>query len=90
MGVSMKVNGRVAFLALKDQIETELEAGAFATRIYRKFRDQLGFSYTQFTRYLRQYDMQSAAQRQFSAPHREKRMAMPSRPGISADHVTKP
>jgi hypothetical protein len=58
----MKVNGRVAFLALKDTIEAELTAGAFAKRIHSKYKDQLGFSYTQFLRYMQQYDLQNPLQ----------------------------
>ena len=59
----MKVNGRVAFLALKDTIEAELAAGAFAKRIHSKYKDQLGFSYTQFLRYMQQYELQNPLQR---------------------------
>ncbi len=55
----MKVNGRVAFLALKDAIEAELAAGAFAKRIHGKYKDQLGFSYTQFLRYMQQYELKN-------------------------------
>jgi hypothetical protein len=58
----MKVNGRVAFLALKDTIEAELLAGAFAKRIHSKYKDQLGFSYTQFLRYMQQYELQNPLQ----------------------------
>ena len=58
----MKVNGRVAFLALKDTIEAELSAGAFAKRIHSKYKDQLGFSYTQFLRYMQQYELQNPLQ----------------------------
>lgn len=58
----MKVNGRVAFLALKDKIEAELSAGAFAKRIHSKYKDQLGFSYTQFLRYMQQYELQNPLQ----------------------------
>jgi hypothetical protein len=61
-GDGMKVNGRVAFLALKDTIEAELSAGAFAKRIHSKYKDQLGFSYTQFLRYMQQYDLQNPLQ----------------------------
>ena len=53
----MKVNGRVTFMALKDAIEAELAAGAFAKRIHSKYKDQLGFSYTQFLRYMQQYEL---------------------------------
>ena len=58
----MKVNGRVAFLALKNTIEAELSAGAFAKRIHSKYKDQLGFSYTQFLRYMQQYELQNPLQ----------------------------
>jgi Family of unknown function (DUF5338) len=58
----MKVNGRVAFLALKDTIEAELSAGAFAKRIHSKYKGQLGFSYTQFLRYMQQYELQNPLQ----------------------------
>jgi hypothetical protein len=61
-GDGMKVNGRVAFLALKDTIEAELSAGAFAKRIHSKYKDQLGFSYTQFLRYMQQYELQNPLQ----------------------------
>jgi hypothetical protein len=58
----MKVNGRVTFLTLKDRIEAELAAGAFAKRIHSKYKDQLGFSYTQFLRYMQQYELQNSLQ----------------------------
>ena len=58
----MKVNGRVAFLALKDTIEAELAAGAFAKRVHSKYKEQLGFSYTQFLRYMQQYELQNPLQ----------------------------
>ena len=61
----VKVNGRPAFLVLKDEIQAELDAGVFATRIYAKFKGKLPFSYRQFLYYVDQYDLRGPA---LSAP----------------------
>ena len=54
--------GGMAWLGKRAQIEAELSAGAFAKRIHSKYKDQLGFSYTQFLRYMQQYELQNPLQ----------------------------
>ena len=44
--------GRIAFLAKREVIRDELEAGHSLTAIYAKYQDALGISYVQFTRYV--------------------------------------
>ncbi len=65
MASKAKVNGRPAFLVLKTEIQAELDAGVFATRIYAKFKDKLPFSYRQFLYYVDQYGLRGSA---LSAP----------------------
>ncbi len=65
MASKAKVNGRPAFLVLKDEIQAELKAGVFATRIYAKLKDRLPFSYRQFLYYIDQYGLRASA---MSAP----------------------
>lgn len=53
--MARKVNGRTAFLPLKDRIEADLAAGHFAKNVHAKYEIQLGFSYRQFLYYVREY-----------------------------------
>jgi hypothetical protein len=61
--MARKVNGRTAFLPLKDRIEADLAAGHFAKNVHAKYETQLGFSYRQFLYYVREYRLSSGAAR---------------------------
>ena len=54
-------NGRSAFLALKNDIEAELAAGAYAKWVHAKYEQQLGFGYRQFLKYLKRYRLHDAS-----------------------------
>ena len=45
--------GRIKFLALRSEIEAELQAGASIQDVYARLKDQLGISYPNFSRYVR-------------------------------------
>ncbi len=55
--MARKVNGRIAFLPLRDRIEADLAAGYFAKSVHAKYETQLGFSYRQFLYYVREYGL---------------------------------
>jgi hypothetical protein len=61
MGERRKVNGRTAFLALKEEIATELATGLYANAVHAKFEARLGFGYRQFLKYLKRYRFADAA-----------------------------
>ena len=60
MGES-RVNGRMAFLALKEAIAADLSAGLFANAVHAKYQDRLGVGYRQFLKYLKRYRLRDAA-----------------------------
>ena len=45
-------NGRIAFIACRDDIRAEIERGATMIAVYDMFAARLGFGYVQFTRYV--------------------------------------
>ena len=51
-GETRKRRGRIAFIALRETIRTEIEQGWPLTAIYEKHAGQLGIGYSQFTRYV--------------------------------------
>jgi hypothetical protein len=51
-GEPRKRHGRIAFIALRETIRTEIEQGWPLTAIYEKHSGQLGIGYSQFTRYV--------------------------------------
>lgn len=50
-----KRDGRVAFLGLAASIQAGIDAGVPLVDVYAKHAGQLGFGYTQFTRYVNQH-----------------------------------
>jgi hypothetical protein len=57
--------GRAAFLAHAAAICAEIDQGWPMTKVYQKFKDQIGVGYRQFSRHVRthQFQKQKAAQR---------------------------
>lgn len=47
--------GRGPFMALRDEIERDLLSGVAIVTVYERFQDRLGFSYSNFTKYVRRY-----------------------------------
>lgn len=47
--------GRVAFLAVKDDVVKAIKAGHSSTAIYNRLKARLGISYPQFARYVAKY-----------------------------------
>ena len=47
--------GRVAFLARKEAIKTEIETGRTVKSVYREHQAQLGIGYVQFLKYVNQF-----------------------------------
>jgi hypothetical protein len=60
--------GRIAFLAKREVIRGELEAGLSLTAIYARYQDALGIGYVQFTRYVSIYLRRANDTRPRSAP----------------------
>jgi len=78
--MARKVNGRTAFLPLKDRIEADLAAGHFVKNVHAKYETQLGFSYRQFLYYVREYRLGSSKARPADA--RLAVPALPENPGV--------
>lgn len=57
MILARKVMGRVRFMALREEIETDLAKGLFKKAVYAKYEDQLGFTYRQFLYYVREFNL---------------------------------
>lgn len=47
--------GRIAFLAVKDDVVNSIKAGHSTTAIYKRLKTRLGISYPQFARYVAKY-----------------------------------
>lgn len=55
-----KMNGRPAFLAIKEKIRGELSQGVYASLIYAKYKAALPFGYRQFLHYVVEYRLRDA------------------------------
>jgi hypothetical protein len=51
------MNGRHLFVALKDEIKAELDAGAYAIDVHARYEYRLGIRYRQFLKYINRYDL---------------------------------
>jgi hypothetical protein len=52
-----KINGRHLFVALKDEIKAELDAGVYAIDVHARYESRLGIRYRQFLKYIKRYDL---------------------------------
>ena len=52
-----KINGRHLFVALKDEIKVELDAGAYAIDVHARYESRLGIRYRQFLKYIKRYEL---------------------------------
>ena len=82
-----KINGRAAFLALKDEIKAELEAGAFANSVHARYKQRLGIGYRQFLKYLRRYQLRDATPSEPIQPVHAARSANRRSPVALADEA---
>ena len=56
-----QLNGRTTFLALMEKIRADLKAGHFIKTVHARYERQLGMSYRQFLRYVREYGLLAEA-----------------------------
>jgi hypothetical protein len=64
------------FVALKDEIRAELDAGAYAVDIHARYEARLGIRYRQFLKYIKRYELRDSDPKpqSLAAP------ALPARP----------
>jgi uncharacterized protein DUF5338 len=84
-----RVNGRMAFLALKEAIAADLSAGLFANAVHAKHQGRLGVGYRQFLKYLKRYRLRDAANFS-SAPARAPLSAADRLPPVPVPRVPGP
>jgi hypothetical protein len=55
-----KINGRHLFVALKDEIKAELDAGVYAIDVHARYQSRLGIRYRQFLKYIKRYELRDS------------------------------
>ena len=55
-----KINGRHLFVALKDEIKAELDAGVYAIDVHARYESRLGIRCRQFLKYIKRYDLRDS------------------------------
>ena len=66
--IKNKVNGRPAFLTIKDEVKQDLQNGVYASLIYAKHKERLPFGYRQFLHYIVEYRLRDGSSDIVSQP----------------------
>jgi hypothetical protein len=78
-----KINGRHLFVALKDEIKAELDAGAYAIDVHVRYESRLDIRYRQFLKYIKRYELRDSDPKPQS-------MAAPALPALPARQAAPP